>query len=275
MEAGMNSAIDYHQWKEEHKTILETFSDKNVLMLFSGGKDSSLAMDFLLRAKKEFGFDFKAHTAACPVHRYPVKEKERIKSYWDKRGVNIIWHDMIETDEHLENAPNPCVACQNLRKKLLKSNLTNSIEDWSRLFIIINHSLWDIVSYSLEYILSGLFSNSDHQVNSKKNQRFIQTAQRFYPLLTMKEGYTVFRPLIKYNSNSIEKVITQAGIPTLSIPCKFKEFRPKRILESYYQKMGLRFDYDKVFDFAKRSLGLPDIATYTSIDKEEYLIEIF
>jgi len=275
MELSMSSGIEYPRWEEKHKSILNTLSDKNVLMLFSGGKDSSLAMDFLLRAKKEFGFDFKAHAGACPVHRYPDKEKKRIESYWDKRGVNIIWHDMIETDEYLENAPNPCVACQKLRKKLLKSSLTSSIEDWSRLFIIINHSLWDIVSYSLEYMLSGLFSNSDHQVNSKNNQRFMETAQRFYPLLKMKEGYTVFRPLIKYNSDDIQAVIKEAGIPTLSIPCKFREFRPKRILERYYQKMEIRFDYDKVFDFARRSLSLPDITTYTSIDRDEYLLNLF
>jgi hypothetical protein len=103
----------------------------------------------------------------------------------------------------------------------------------------------------------------------------METAQRFYPLLKMKEGYTVFRPLIKYNSDDIQAVIKEAGIPTLSIPCKFREFRPKRILERYYQKMEIRFDYDKVFDFARRSLGLPDITTYTSIDRDEYLLNIF
>jgi len=91
----------------------------------------------------------------------------------------------------------------------------------------------------------------------------------------MKEGYTVFRPLIKYNSSNIQKTIRQAGIPTLSISCKFNEFRPKIMLERYYQKAGICFDYDKVFDFAKRSLGLPDITTYTSIDRDEYLLNIF
>jgi len=272
MELSMSSGIEYPRWEEEHKSILNTLSDKNVLMLFSGGKDSSLALDFLLRSKKKFGFDFKVHAGACPVHRYPAKEKERIESYWDKRGVNIIWYDMIETDEYLENAPNPCVACQKLRKRLLKSGLTSSIGDWSRLCIIINHSLWDIVSYSIEHILDDLFSNS---VKPGNNKRFTETAQRFYPLLKMKEGYTVFRPMIRYNSDDILKAIKEADIPTLSIPCKFKEFRPKRILERYYQKMGIYFDYDKVFDFARESLDLPDIATYTSIDKDEYLLNIF
>jgi len=272
METGMNSAIDYHQWKEEHKTILDTFSDKNVMMLFSGGKDSSLALDFILRAKKEFGFDFSAHGGAYPVHRYPSKEKKMIESYWNKRGIDIHWYDLGETDDYIKNEINPCLKCQKLRKKILKTILGDMVDDWESLVLVTGYSLWDIVSYSIEHILNDFFSNS---IDPGDNKRFMETAQRFYPLLRMKEGYTVFRPLIKYNSNSIQKVITQAGIQTLSTPCKFKEFRPKRILGRYYQRMEICFDYDKVFDFAKRSLGLPDVATYTAIDRDEYLLNIF
>jgi len=272
MEAGMNSAIDYHQWKEEYKTILDTFSDKNVLVLFSGGKDSSLAMDFILRAKKEFEFGFSAHAGAYPVHRYPDKEKERIESYWSRRGIEVQWHDLGETDDYIKNEANPCLGCQKLRKQMLKTTLGNMVNDWESLVLVTSYSLSDIVSYSIEHILNDFFSNS---IDPGDNKRFMETAQRFYPLLRMKEGYTVFRPLIKYNSDDIQEVIKQSSIPTLSIPCKFKEFRPKRILDRYYQKIGMHFDYDKVFDFAKRSLGLPDIATYTSIDKEEYLLNIF
>jgi len=268
----MNSAIDYHQWKEEHKTILDTFSDKNVMILFSGGEDSSLAMDFILRAKKEFGFDLSAHAGVYPIHRYPGTERKRIESYWNKRGIEVQWHDLGKTDDYIKNEANPCFGCQKLRKQMLKTILGDMVDDWESLVIVTGYSLWDIVSYSIEQILDDLFSNP---VDRGDNKRFMETAQRFYPLLTMKEGYTIFRPLIKYNSDDIQKVIKQAGIPTLSIPCKFKEFRPKIILERYYQKIGIHFDYDKVFDFAKRSLGLPDIATYTSIDKEEYLLNIF
>jgi hypothetical protein len=73
----------------------------------------------------------------------------------------------------------------------------------------------------------------------------------------------------------VYKLITEIGIPTLSVPCKFGDFRPKRILEMYYEKMGLRFDYDKVFNFAKNTLSIPHISSYTSIKKEEYLRDIF
>ena len=66
----MSLEISYSHWRDEFISILESFSDKKVFLLFSGGKDSSLALDFLLRAKEEFGFGFEAHAGAFPVHRY-------------------------------------------------------------------------------------------------------------------------------------------------------------------------------------------------------------
>ena len=271
----MYSDLNYTQWRAEHKRILESFYKKNILLLFSAGKDSSVVMDLIIKAKEEFGFDFTAHTGAFPVHRYPDEEIKRIDSYWVKRGARIIWHDMGKTDDELKNAKNPCRPCQERRRKLLKSILTRSIEDWHSLVLIVSYSLWDIVSYSLENLLNNISSSPDQGIGIEKNKRFKETAQRFYPLLTMKEGYQVFRPLIKYNNDDILKVITQENLPTLSIPCKFKDFRPKRILEKYYEKMGLRFNYNQLIDFATNSLDLPNISSYTSMEKEDYLGNVF
>jgi len=274
MAESISTEIDYTCWKKEHKSILELLSDKNVFMLFSGGKDSSLGMDFISRAGEEFGFDFEAHAGAFPVHRYSDADKKKIESYWAKRGVNITWHKLAETDNDIEKAVDPCLLCQKLRRKMLKTLLPELVDDWEKLVLITTYSMWDIVSYAIEHILGNIFSNSG-KGEGRENNRFLETSQRFYPLLKMKEGYSVFRPLIRYNSNDIMKLIRQAEIPTLTIPCKFKGFRPKRILENYYEKMGIRFEYDQVFDFAKKSLNLPDISSYTSMEKEEYLLKIF
>jgi len=97
----------YTRWKEEHTSVLEAFHDKNIFMLFSGGKDSSLAMHLLSKAGKEFGFDFVAQAAAFPVHRYTDVERKKIDSHWKKRGLDIIWHESPETDEYIKNAKNP------------------------------------------------------------------------------------------------------------------------------------------------------------------------
>jgi len=271
----MNTDLTYTHWKKDHESILENLSDKNIFMLYSGGKDSSVTMDLIARAGKEFGFDFQAHAGAYPVHRYTAQEKSNIEFYWDKRNVNIIWHDVGKTDEYIDKSSNPCIGCQELRKKLMKQILTGSIDDWNKLVLIVGYSLWDLASYVAEHLLDSIISEYDSENRIQKNKRFKEIAQRFYPELTMHEGYTVFRPLIKYNNDEIKNRLAKEGIPTLSIPCKYKDFRPKRILEKYYESMGLRFDYDKMFDFAKRSLNIPDISAYTSIEKEEYLGDIF
>ena len=74
---------------------------------------------------------------------------------------------------------------------------------------------------------------------------------------------------------SINNLLAKESIPTLKIPCKYKDFRPKRILEKYYERMDLYFDYNRLFDFAKTSLNIPDMSFYTSIGKEEYLGDVF
>lgn len=267
--------IEYSKWKDENKSILESFLNKRILFGFSGGKDSSLALDLLVKAKNDFGFDFDVHAGAFPIHRYTNAEKSRIGAYWNNRGIDIIWHGFIETDDDIRNSNNPCHSCQIIRKKLLKSFVMRESDSLENLVLIVSFSLWDIVGYSLEYILSDIFSDLDERGEESISKRFRETSQRFYPLLKMKEGYTVFRPIIKYNGCDILYTIKKAGIPVLSIPCDFRDYRPKRVLERYYEKMGLRFNYEKVFAFAKTALELPDISEYTSIDRETYLKEVF
>jgi tRNA(Ile)-lysidine synthase TilS/MesJ len=271
----MNAELTYTRWKDEFKPILEGLCGKKVFMLFSGGKDSSLAMDFILRGSKEFAFDLEAHAGAFPVHRYPEWDKERIGSYWGERGVNIQWHKLSDTDECAKSAPNPCLPCRELRKKVLKTILTESIDDWERLVLTPCYTSWDLVSYSIEHVLSDIYSDSGKAGDIKNSKRFMETAQRFYPFLRMKEGYAIFRPLIKYNSNDILRAIEKEAIPILSIPCEFRGFRPKRILEGYYEQMGLHFDYNQLLKFALEALNLPDISSYTSIEKEKYLVQFF
>jgi tRNA(Ile)-lysidine synthase TilS/MesJ len=271
----MVKEIKYSKWKDDHKSILESFYHKKILFGFSGGRDSSLALDFMQRAKKDFGFDFETHTGVFPIHRYPKAEKERMGAYWSARDVDIIWHDFIDTDDMIRNSDNPCHSCQMIRKKLLKNLVMQKIDNIENLVLIVNYTLWDIVGYSLEHILSDIFSDLDKKRNIGKNKRYRETAQRFYPLLKMKEGYAVFRPIIRFNGCDILYTIEKKGIPILSIPCDFEEYRPKTVLERYYEKMGFRFDYNNVFDFAKKALGLPDVSEYVSIDKGKYLKELF
>lgn len=270
----MRSGLNYSIWKKDYEKILPRFTGKNVFMLYSGGKDSSLALDLLLTAQKEYEFHLEAHGGALPVHRYTAEEKDRLGAYWQKQGIAITWHDILETDDLLADAPNPCLPCQDARKKVLNKILSRSVKNWQDLIIVISFSLWDIVSYSIEHILADIYSTDLTKKKRSESKRYKETAQRFYPLVKMKEGYAIFRPLIRYNNQEILNVIAEKNIPVLSTACQFKDYRPKRILQQYYEKMGLHFDYHQVFSFARKALDLPDISAYTSLDKEEYLREL-
>jgi len=123
--------------------------------------------------------------------------------------------------------------------------------------------------------LSGIYSSSKKESQPEYIKRFLETSQRFYPIIKMKEGYTVFRPLVKYNGNDMLEMVNSEDIPILSIPCQYKDYRPKRLLERYYQKMGMRFAYDNVFAFANEKLNIPAIDVYSSMDREAYIHEVF
>lgn len=267
--------LRYSQWKNEHKCFLETLVSKHVVLLFSGGNDSSVAMDFILRAGREFGFGFEAHAGAFPVHRYTDEEVGKLSSYWHERGVDIVWHKLAQTDERLMAAKDPCVHCQRFRREMLTTLLSETVSDWKHAVLIAGYSLWDLISYAIEHILADAFGKPEEGEHAVREKRHLEIAQRFHLLLTMKEGYTVFRPLIRYNQNDIVDLVLEAGIPILSIPCKFDRFRPKRILQDYYQGAGLRFDYDRLMAFAEKHLNLPDVTMYTSLEKEEYLCRFF
>jgi tRNA(Ile)-lysidine synthase TilS/MesJ len=269
----MVKRIDYVEWKEDYQDVLMRLPGKKLFLMYSGGKDSSLCMDFMLRAGHEFGFSLEAHAGALPIHRYTEEEKKRLADYWARRGVRVVWHNIGMTDETLEASQNPCLTCQKARKMVLNEVLAGSVKDWTNLVLIVSFSLWDIVGYSIEHVLGNLYSAQEGREEGR--QRFVETAQRFYPLLKLKEGYTVFRPLIKFNGPDIVEFVKREAIPILSVPCRFKEYRPKRILEYYYEKIGLRFDYDQVLEFASKSLNLPDLSTYASLDKDEYLKKVF
>ena len=271
----MKTNLSYSHWKKDNESTLEHLSDKNIFMLYSGGKDSSVTMDLIARAGKEFGFEFQAHAGAYPVHRYTDQEKIRLETYWKKRDVEIIWHNLGATDEHIDSSDNPCLGCQELRKQLMKQILADTIEDWNSLVLIVGYSLWDLASYAVEHLLGSVISIDDSENHKEKQKRFREIAQRFYPLLKMKEGYAIYRPLLKYNNAHIKKVLAAKNIPTLMIPCRYKDFRPKRILEKYYERMDLFFDYDNLFDFAKTALNIPGMSSYASIGKEEYLGDVF
>jgi tRNA(Ile)-lysidine synthase TilS/MesJ len=265
----------YALWREEQAAVLSGLKDKEVWVLFSGGKDSSLSLYFLHSASKEFGFSFTVHAAAIPKHRYELSEMEAIDSFWKKRGVEIRWHDVANSDDALEAAENPCLVCQHLRKRLLHQLANSECEDLDNLVLVASYDLSDLVSYLLERLTGHILVDPAGPKTNGDKERFLETGQRFYPILKMDNGYTIYRPILKYNEQQVSRIIEEACIPIQTVPCRYAQLRPKRLLGSYYRSLKLNFDYDRVFQFARSHLGLPPAGEYTSMDGQYFMKQVF
>jgi len=255
----MKSRLNYSTWKTSNQAILEDLTDKKVMVSYSGGKDSSVALYLIQKAAEEFDFSYEAHGVLFPANVYSAEDVKKIDSYWHKRNVNIIWHKVPVSDECLAEAlkdrQSPCLTCTQTKKKILVSQLNRMISDWNSIVIIMSYSLWDLVSATLEHISGAIFSDESYSSSlqgKSSDERFIEIAQRFYPLLKIKGGPTIYKPLIKYNDQDIHNFISKNSIPLTTTPCSYKEFRPKRTFATYYEKSDLFFDYSKVLDFAKK-----------------------
>jgi tRNA(Ile)-lysidine synthase TilS/MesJ len=276
----MKANLNYATWVKDNKEYLESLYNKRVFVTYAGGKDASVILHYLIQAKVDFGFDFETHAAMFPTHVYTVDEVNKLDSYWKSRGININWHPINENESLFEIAKqkgtNPCEVCHTTKRKRFLEYLNETTTDWNSLVIIVGWSLWDLVGYSLEYLFGSVYSNTNglFQGNSIE-ERFFRTSQRFYPMLKMKEGYSLFKPLLRYNDQEIKSVIQENQIPILTIDCKYKDFRPKRLFAESYIKMDLYFDYDKVLKFAEESLNLQKPSAYTSLDKEDFITSIF
>jgi tRNA(Ile)-lysidine synthase TilS/MesJ len=274
----MKSHLNYEAFVRDNQEYLQSFRDKRVIIAYSGGKDASAILHFLIQAKEEFGFDFETHAIMYPKHIY-YYEMERLDSYWKARGVRITWHPISEDGSAFDTArlkgKNPCVVCIAVKRKYALQYFERTVTDWNSLAIVIGWSLWDIVGYTQEYLFGSVYTDRESLYQGEKiKDRFFRTSQRFYPMLRMKEGYTLYKPLLRYNDQDIHRVIRENRIPLLNTHC-LCEFRPKRVFAEAYTKMDLYFDYDKVMKFAQEALNLQKPSSYTDLRKEKFIKSVF
>ena len=274
----MNEGLTYSSWKSDHRRILEALPGKQIIMTYSGGKDSSVVLHYMIQAAKEFGFHFETHGAEYPEHVFTGADKHRLDAYWRERGVTIRWHAVSESEEKLNSALaegiSPCLVCNRVKKSVLIEYFKPLATDWEPLVLVMSYSLWDLISATVEHILTARFLHPDHPPSVRykpTEERFNETSQRFYPMLKLNGGPSIFKPLIRYNDQDILDVVSRHAIPLTQTICKYKDFRPKRLFAEYYHRAALQFDYQKVFEFAKNVLDLPEPSYYENVDRKQYL----
>jgi len=273
--------ITYEKWHADNRKDLEKLEGKDLIVAFSGGKDSSVVLHFLDLARKTYKYNLEAGGIIIPEHVLTDDERDRLNIYWESRGINIIWHPVKDADEKLSEAPSkgmtPCLICNRTKKKELMDYFQRTKPDLGKVVMVISYSLLDLVSATIEHITGGIYADTalSNAVQGKKiEDRFMEIAQRFYPLIKLRSGLSVFKPLIYYNDQDILDTVKENDLP-LTIPaCEHKEYRPKRGFALFYHKMDHHFNYEKVLKFAQDALKIPNMSIYSEMSTEAFLKEV-
>jgi len=273
--------ITYEKWHSDNKTELQKLEDKDVIVAFSGGKDSSVVLHFLDLARKTYKFNLEAGGIVIPEHVLTSDERNRLDRYWENRGINIIWHSVNDADKKLSEAPNqgisPCLICNRTKKNELMDYFRRTKPNIEKVVMVVSYSLWDLVSATVEHITGGIYADrglSSAVQGKQPEDRFLEIAQRFYPLIKLKSGLSVLKPLIYYNDQDILETVKENDLPLTVPTCDHKEYRPKRGFALYYHKMDHHFNYEKVLKFAQDALNIPDVSVYSEMSTEVYLKEV-
>ena len=265
----------FQKWETHNRDYLNACQKKRLIVIFSGGKDSSACLFLLHKAKDQYNYDLEAHLYAYPRHIYKEGFKEELLSFWGKQGVKLFFHPSEEDDSLLEHQENPCITCQAIRKKALFRLLPFTEKSISNLVIVSGHSLWDLAGYVLEIFIAKELADYSLRENSVSAERFIEISQRFYPFISMREGYAVFRPMLCLNQKEIEHILEAEALLALDTSCRYSQFRPKKVLGNYFQMFDYQFSYKKIIEFAQKKIGISDISKIKHLSQKEYLSRHF
>ena len=112
--------ITYEKWRSDNNTELQKLDGKDVIVAFSGGKDSSVVLHFLDLASRTYKFNLEAGGIVIPEHVLTIDERNRLNRYWENRGINILWHSVKDADKKLSEASGkgmtPCLICNKTKK---------------------------------------------------------------------------------------------------------------------------------------------------------------
>ena len=267
----MKQSHVFKLWLEKNREFLEKCRGKNLAVTFSAGKDSSVCQYFLNEVKSEYSFNLSAFLCAFPHHRYTEDITDRLRSYWEDKGVKLTVQNPDEPDEIMGAEANPGRPCQNVRKKSLPEIFNYLQKPPAETVIVSGHSLCDIAAYSLNRQIASGLADPDSGSETLSEKRLLEISQRFYPFFTMPEGYSVYRPLLHINQPEIHSFCRENSIPVIDAECRYSEWRPKNNLSDFFEKFGYSFSYEKVFNFAATYLNIIPLEKITGISSGEYL----
>ncbi|BDU51620.1 tRNA lysidine(34) synthetase [Haliovirga abyssi] len=237
---GFNKTLWNKAGKAMHRYNMINPGDKIVVGI-SGGKDSLVMLNTLIRVKLIAGFDFEIIPIFISKTEKISLEVEKIKKYISEIGLKLIVKsttiDKIVFED--KKVKNPCFLCSRIRRGVLYTMM----KELGANKLALGHHLDDIIE--------TFFMNMFYQGNMNQMKPIYRSEQY---------GYEIIRPLSFVEEDTIIKYARKAKLPIINIDCKFssvkldsKRVETKELIKNLEKKNPniRRNMYSAIFNISK------------------------
>lgn len=169
---------------------------------FSGGKDSTVVINALVRIKKISGLDFDI----IPIHIHPAQDisrTDKIQQFCDNLGLELqiietTLGDLLFGEEKIKN---PCFLCGRIRRGILYTTMRE--QNINKL--VLGHHKDDIIE---TFLMNSFYQGNQHMMKPS--------------YLAEDYGVQVIRPLAYVEESDIIRYVKKLNIPILKSICPYE-----------------------------------------------------
>lgn len=169
---------------------------------FSGGKDSTVVINALVRIKKISGLDFDI----IPIHIHPAQDisrTDKIQQFCDNLGLELqiietTLGDLLFGENKIKN---PCFLCGRIRRGILYTTMKE--QNINKL--VLGHHKDDIIE---TFLMNSFYQGNQHMMKPS--------------YLAEDYGVQVIRPLAYVEESDIIRYVKKLNIPILKSICPYE-----------------------------------------------------
>ena len=250
---------------------------KNVIVLFSGGKDCSFLLNGLLQYidYKKVNVSLKVLCVPYPKHMYYINGVETpnfsaIKTYWKNRGVSIDCIDANMDDLDITQGFG-CKTCKKARKEIIDPYVNNFPEGT---LLFTGFTKYDILAYTtILQIATNYDLKSFDLLDRETKTLMIKMLHKFKRKELLPNKKIMVRPLLDFDENDIRDYMMKHEIPYINLSCGVSDFKFKR---TFFKALALYdhlpVSYDNIITMLDKngiSLDLP----FDSMIEDNFFID--
>lgn len=254
--------------KELKKSLVNNLADKNVILFWSGGFESTFLLEFVIKNKIYEICQMTVLCVAFPQEIYVDSRIEALREYSKKINIKIVVLKPQEVISHDYPYAKACGKCKEIRREIILQYLNEAVFNQNAETVFMTgHNLDDLASYTLELIAKRF-----NKAPEDNRHRLVECTNKFFETFRYSDEIVFYRPL--FDKSVKELALIKEDNEALKITNKkcYWINQRKRILQEYIGKSEIDLSYENVKAVFLQYFDMPNDEEFRSISFDTYLM---